>query len=78
MVFLQDRLTKNIRVSSFTVFNTFEKWYSKFKLREATLIAFVFRDSYKKIETTSESLYILKRPSNHLNKLEKSQKRIFD
>ena len=46
----------------------FRKWfcykkgiYSNFKFREATLIEFVFRDSYKKIETTPESLYILKK-----------------
>ena len=44
------------------------------KFREITLIPFVFRDIYKKIKTTSESLYILKRLSNHLNKLVKSQK----
>ena len=59
----------------------FRKWfcykksmYSNFKFREATLIEFVFRDSYKKIETASESLYILKRLSNHSYKLVKSQK----
>ena len=34
----------------------------------------VTMDSYKKYETTSEFIYILKRVSNHLNKLEKSQK----
>lgn len=53
---------------------TFEKWYDNFNFREDTLIAFVFRDSYKKIDTTSESLHILKRLSNDLNKLVKSQK----
>ena len=61
MVCLENRLTKNIRVNSFTVFKIFEKGCSNFNFREATLIAFVFRDSYKKFETTSESLYILKR-----------------
>ena len=58
----------------FDCFKTFEKWWSNFNFREATLIVFVFRDSYKKCETTSESLYILKRLSGHLNKLVKSQK----
>ena len=74
MVCLESSLTKNIWVNSFTVFKTFEKLFSNIYFREATLVAFVFKDSYKKIETTSESLYILKRLSNHLNKLVKSQK----
>ena len=77
MVCLESRLTKNIWVNPFTVFKTFKKCQSNFKLREATSVAFVFRDSYKNIETTSESIYILKRLSNHLNKLVKSQKKIF-
>ena len=76
MVCLESRLTKSIWVNSFTVFKTFEKWDCNFKSREATVIAFIFRDSYKKIETTSESIYILKRLSNHLNKLVKYQKRL--
>ena len=76
MVCLESRLTKSIWVISFTVFKTFEKWDCNFKSREATVIAFIFRDSCKKIETTSESIYILKRLSNHLNKLVKYQKRL--
>ena len=76
MVCLESRLTKNIWVNSFNVFETCEKLYSNFNFREA-LITFVFRDSYKKIETTSESLYILKRLSNLLNKLVKSEKQFF-
>ena len=74
MVCLENRLTKNIWENSFTAFKIFEKGCSDFNFREATLIAFTFRDSYRKFETTSESLYILKRLSNHLNKLVKSQK----
>ena len=58
MVCLESRLTKNLCVISFTVFKTFEKWNSNFTLTEAAAIAFVFRDSYKKIETTSEFIYI--------------------
>ena len=77
MVCLESRLTKNIWVNPFTVFQTFEKRYSNFKLRGATSIAFVFRRSYENIETTSESIYILKRLSNYLNKLVKSQNKIF-
>ena len=57
MVCLENRLTENICVDFFTAFKTFEKGCSNFNFREATLIAFVFRESYKKFETTSESLY---------------------
>ena len=74
LVCLESRLTKKSWINSFTVFKTFAKLFGNFKFREATLIAFVFRDGYKKIKTTSEFPYILKRLSNHLNKLVKSQK----
>ena len=69
---LESTFTKNIWVNAFTVLKTFGKWYSDFNFREATLSAFVISDSYKKTETTSESVYTLKRLSNHVNKLVKS------
>ena len=75
MVYRESRTTKNIWVNPLTIFQTFEKWCSNFKLSEASSIAFVFRDRLN-IETTSESIYILKRLSNHLNKLVKYQKRL--
>ena len=65
MVCLENRLTKNIWTNSFTVFKTFQKWYSNFNFREATSIAFVL-DSYKKIETNSGSLNIIKSLLDHL------------
>ena len=74
MVCFENRLTKNIWINSFAVFKTFEKWCSCFNFREATLIALVFKDSYKKCEIISESLYIHKRLSNQLDKLVQSQK----
>ena len=57
MVCMENILTKNIWVNSFTAFKTFEKGCSNFNFRQATLVAFVFRESYKKFETASESLY---------------------
>ena len=68
------RFSKKIWVNSFTVSKTFEKWYIDVNLGEVTFIAFVFREGYKKIETTSESVYPLKRLSNYLNKWVKSKK----
>ena len=61
-------------VNYFTVLQTFNKWYSNFSFREAALIASVFRYSQDKIEPNSESVYNLKRLSNHLRKSAKSSK----
>ena len=66
------RVNQSVLENFVTVLKTSEEGYSNFNLRDITLISSAFRDSYKKIQTTSESFYTLKRLSNHLNKLVKS------
>ena len=48
-----------------------------FNFGDPTIVAFFFRDSYTKIETTLESVYTPKRLSNYLNKLVKFLKNKF-
>ena len=66
------RVNQSVLENFVTVLKTSEEGYSNFNLRDITLISSAFRDSYNKIQTTSESFYTLKRLSNHLNKLVKS------
>ena len=66
------RVNQSVLENFVTVLKTSEEWYSNFNLRDITLISSAFRDSYNKIQTTSESFYTLKRLSNDLNKLVKS------
>ena len=66
------RVNQSVLENFVTVLKTSEEGYSNFNLRDITLISSAFRDSYNKIQTTSESFYTLKRLSNDLNKLVKS------